>query len=524
MEQVNVGFIDLVTLSFLKKPFRKFAPTSKVKTKFTSMNIQLIPSLTTQNTVIIPVVENDALIYTLEKIAEMTGADATNLADDFKAKAKETLSFYANAKSFKKVILIGLGKEPKTRKIIETFRSFFYKNKKKLAGDVAIDLKSGNTSDLTEYIVNGIFLASYEISFLRTEEKKENDFYEGDNLLTLVSKENIEQAAQKGKATADTQRNMLQLVDSPANYKTPQQMAQYVVNSGEQNGFKTTIYDAAQCEEIGLYALLAVGRGSIDNPPVFIVMEYDGTTEKGKNTIGLVGKGVTFDTGGVSLKPGDNMNYMKSDMGGAAAVIGTIELLAKLKAPVKVIAIVPATENCIDGKAVKPGDVINSYAGKTIEVINTDAEGRLILADGLSYMKKNFNPDIMIDLATLTGSAVRALGFGTAALMSNNDSLVENLYKAAEQTDEKVWRMPLWDDEYKDMMRSDVADIMNLSVAPVAGAITAAKFLEFFIDEHPNWAHLDIAGVAFGGSEYGKMKSGTAYGVRLLTEFILNEG
>jgi leucyl aminopeptidase len=492
------------------------------------MNIQLIPSLTTQDTVIIPVVENDALVSTLKKVAEMTGTDAANLSDDFKAKAKETLSFYANAKSFKKVILIGLGKEPKTRKVIETFRSFFYKNKKKLAGDIAIDLKSGDTSDLAEYIVNGVFLASYEISFLRTEEKKENDFYDGDNSLTLISEKDVKEAAQKGKATADTQRNMLQLVDSPANYKTPQQMAQYVVNSGEENGFKTTIYDAAQCEEMGLHALLAVGRGSIDNPPVFIVMEYDGVLDSArtdnKKTFGLVGKGVTFDTGGVSLKPGDNMNYMKSDMGGAAAVIGTMELLAKLKAPVKVIAIVPATENCIDGKAIKPGDVINSYAGKTIEVINTDAEGRLILADGLNYMKKNFNPDIMIDLATLTGSAVRALGFGTAALMSNNDLLVENLYKAAEQTDEKVWRMPLWDDDYKDMMRSDVADIMNLSVAPVAGAITAAKFLEFFIDEHPNWAHLDIAGVAFGSTEYGKMKSATAYGVRLLTEFILNEG
>ena len=250
------------------------------------MNIQLIPNLTTQDTVIIPVVENDALVSTLEKIAEMTGTDAANLSDDFKAKEKETLSFYANAKSFKKVILIGLGKEPKTRKVIEAFRSFFYKNKKKLAGDIAIDLQSGNTSDLAEYIVNGIFLASYEISFLRTDEKKETDFYDGNNSLTLISEKDVKEAAQKGKATADTQRNMLQLVDSPANYKTPQQMAQYVINSGEENGFKTTIYDAAQCEEMGLHALLAVGRGSIDNPPVFIVMEYDGTTEKGKKTIG----------------------------------------------------------------------------------------------------------------------------------------------------------------------------------------------------------------------------------------------
>lgn len=509
------------------------------------MNIETAPNFTTQNTLIIPITENDRLNATLESIAEMTGANATNLLADFKAKAKESLSFYATEKSFQRVILLGLGKEPKTKKVIETFRSFFYKNKKKLTGSVAIDLNSGNTSDFAEYIVNGTFLASYEIGFLRTEEKQESDFYDGDNSLTIISEKDIDEAVNRGQSTAETQRNMLQLVDSPANYKTPQQMAEYVVNSGKENGFKTTIYDAAQCEEIGFHALLAVGRGSIDNPPVFIVMEYDGTEDDAPKeiptegqfidatrsavsnaksvtkTIGLVGKGVTFDTGGVSLKPGDNMNYMKSDMGGAAAVIGTVELLAKLKAPVKVIGIVPATENCIDGKAIKPGDVINSYSGKTIEVINTDAEGRLILADGVHYMKKHFNPDIMIDLATLTGSAIRALGFGTAALMSNNDFLVEGLYKAADQTNEKVWRMPLWDEDYKDMMKSDVADIMNLSVAPVAGAITAAKFIEFFTDGHPNWAHLDIAGVAFGSSEYGKMKSATAYGVRLLTEFIL---
>lgn len=518
----------MITKSFLKKPFRKFVAKGEtkanlIKTKYKSMNIEITTKLTSQNTLIIPVLENDALETNLSKIAKMTGVDAANLSADFKAKASESSSFYASGKSFKKVILIGLGKEPKSRKVIETFRSFFYKNKKKLSGNVAIDFSTANTSALAEYIANGIFLAPYEIGFLQTEEKKDVDFFSGENSVTFVSETNIDAAVEKGKATAETQRNMLQLVDSPANYKTPQQMAKYVVDSGNANGFKTIIYDAAQCEEIGLHALLAVGRGSIDNPPVFIVMEYDGTGEANAKTIGLVGKGVTFDTGGVSLKPGDNMNYMKSDMGGAAAVIGAVELLAKLKAPVKVIGIVPATENCIDSLAIKPGDVINSYAGKTIEVINTDAEGRLILADGVHYMKKHFNPDIMIDLATLTGSAIRALGFGTAALMSNNDSLVEKLYKAAEQTNEKVWRMPLWDEDYKDMMKSDVADIMNLSVAPVAGAITAAKFIEFFTDEHPNWAHLDIAGVAFGGSEYGKMKSATAYGVRLLTEFILKE-
>jgi leucyl aminopeptidase len=485
------------------------------------MNIQLSSTLQNHTTVIIPVIEDDQLKSTLSAIAKTAGIEEATLINDFKAKAKESFSFYVSGKSFGRMILIGLGKEPKTRKVIDTFRSFFYKNKKALSGNIAVDLQSGNTEQLAEYVVNGIVLAPYEIGFLKTENNKETDFYSGKNELTIITESDVAKAVEKGKVTAETQRNILKLVDSPANYKTPQQLAEYVVNSGKENGFKTTVYDAQQCEEIGLHALLAVGRGSIDNPPVFIVMEYDGSSTPDAKTIGLVGKGVTFDTGGVSLKPGDNMNYMKSDMGGAAAVIGTIELLAKLKAPVKVIGIVPATENCIDGKAIKPGDVINSYAGKTIEVINTDAEGRLILADGVFYMKKHFNPDIMIDLATLTGSTIRALGFETAALMSNNDELVKSLYAAADQTDEKVWQLPIWDDVYKDMMTSDVADIMNLSVAPVAGAITAAKFIEFFIDEHPNWAHLDIAGVAFGGSEYGKMKSATAYGIRLLTEFVL---
>lgn len=485
------------------------------------MKIHTSPTLTSHSVVIIPVIENESLTSSLANIAVLTGVELSILTADFKAKAKEQLSFYVTNKTYNRVTLIGLGKEPKTRQIIAIFRSFFYKNKQRLTGNVAVDLQTSKTEAFAEYIVNGICLAPYEIGFLKTEDKKEKDYYSGDNELTIITEDDISKAVEKGKATAETQQQMLTLVDSPANYKTPQQLADYVVKSGAKNGFKTTVYDAQQCQELGLHALLAVGRGSLDNPPVFIVMAYEGSSTTTTKTIGLVGKGVTFDTGGVSLKPGDNMNYMKSDMGGAAAVIGTIELLAKLKAPVKVIGIIPVTENLIDSLAIKPGDVINSYAGKTIEVINTDAEGRLILADGLHYMKKQFNPDVMIDLATLTGSAIRALGYGTAALMSNNQELVQQLYAAAAQTDEKVWQMPLWDDEYKEMMQSDVADIMNLSVAPVAGAITAAKFLEFFIDEHPNWAHLDIAGVAFGSSEFGKMKSATAYGVRLLTEFIL---
>jgi leucyl aminopeptidase len=196
-----------------------------------------------------------------------------------------------------------------------------------------------------------------------------------------------------------------------------------------------------------------------------------------------------------------------------------MELASKLKLPVHLIGVIPATENCVDGNALKPSDVISSYSGKTIEVIDTDAEGRLVLADGLAYIKKNYEPDVIIDLATLTGNCIAALGYVAAGLLSNNDELSDKLLNISQLTGEKLWRLPLWDD-YKDMMNSDIADIKNLSSAPLAGAITAAKFLEVFIDGHTNWAHLDIAGLAFGDSEFAKMKSGTAYGVRLLTAFL----
>ena len=213
------------------------------------------------------------------------------------------------------------------------------------------------------------------------------------------------------------------------------------------------------------------------------------------------------------------MHLMKSDMGGAAAVLGTMELAAKLGLPVHLVGIVPSTENMVDGLGTKPGDVIQSYLGKTIEVIDTDAEGRLILADGLSYLKKNFNPDSIIDLATLTGSIVATLGYNAAGLFSNDDALAASLSKAGDISGERLWRLPIWE-IYMDDMKSDVADISNLTSKPMAGAITAAKFLELFIDGHTSWAHLDIAGMALISNELGNSRVATAYGVRLLIEFL----
>jgi leucyl aminopeptidase len=292
------------------------------------------------------------------------------------------------------------------------------------------------------------------------------------------------------------------------------------MRSGSKYGFKVEVMDLGRIRNIGLHALLAVNQGST-HPPMFIVMEYkpeEAVSDLPK--VGLVGKGVTFDTGGLSIKPSTNMHYMKSDMGGAAAVFGTMEMAAKLQLPVHLIGVVPATDNSVDANAVKPSDVIDSYSGKTIEIIDTDAEGRLILADGIAYILRHYQPEILIDLATLTGSTVRTLGYHAAALFTNNDALYDQLNQVAEVSGEMVWRFPLWD-VYKEDIKSDVADVRNFSGRPIAGAIGAAKFLEFFTEEHPAWAHLDIAGVAFGDSEFSIQKSATAYGVRLLTEYLI---
>jgi leucyl aminopeptidase len=267
-----------------------------------------------------------------------------------------------------------------------------------------------------------------------------------------------------------------------------------------------------------LHALLAVSQGSAA-PPVFAILEYRYSGGPARAAVGLVGKGVTFDTGGLSIKPSTNMHLMKSDMGGAAAVFGVFAAAARLQLPVHLIGVAPMTENCVDAKAFKPSDVISSHSGKTIEIIDTDAEGRLLLADGLSYLASQYQLDAIIDLATLTGSTVRTLGYHAAALFCNNDRLSNQLFQAGMRTGERLWRFPLWD-IYKEEIKSDIADVRNFSGRPIAGAIGAAKFLEAFINGHPAWAHLDIAGVAFNDSEFAAQTSATGFGIRLLLNFL----
>ena len=308
------------------------------------------------------------------------------------------------------------------------------------------------------------------------------------------------------------------MVDLPPNVLTPEYLANWAEEKAKSLKIKTTVFDEEKAEKEGLEAFLAVGRGSA-KPSKFIIIEY--RHADAKFHLGLVGKGVTFDTGGLNIKTA-GMVHMKSDMGGAAAVLAATQLIADLELPINLTTIVPSVENAVDKDAYLPSEVIGSHAGLSIEVIDTDAEGRLILADGLSYMVKNYAPDQLIDFATLTGSSVGTFGYECGALFANEDTFSKAIQEAGLATGEKVWPLPLWE-AYRSEMDSEIADIKNYHGKPIAGAITAAKFLEAFTHEHPKWAHMDIAGVAFGDTEFSKTKSGTAFGVGLLLKFIENQ-
>jgi leucyl aminopeptidase len=300
----------------------------------------------------------------------------------------------------------------------------------------------------------------------------------------------------------------------PGNVCTPSFLAKTAEDLAKRHGFAVTVLDKAGIVRERMGALLSVAQGSAEEPR-FIVLEYKGSDAA---PVVLVGKGVTFDTGGISIKPAQNMEDMKFDMSGAAAVLGTFEVLGRLKPKVHVVGLIPSTENMPSGTAVKPGDVITSHFGKTIEMVNTDAEGRLILCDALSYARR-FKPSAVIDIATLTGAIVIALGHTAAGVMGNDDALVEEVRAAGERAGERAWPLPMWED-YRELMKSDIADVKNAGGRP-AGSISAGWFLREFVDGF-SWAHLDIAGTAYTDREEpGRVKGPTGMGARLFSELVL---
>ncbi|MCY7356133.1 MAG: leucyl aminopeptidase [Rudanella sp.] len=476
-----------------------------------------ITSVAESTAIIIPIVQNDQLAAQLTALAATLNIPPTTLQADFKADAKEVLPVYQPGG--RKTYLLGLGKNPQTNDWFRVFRKFFFEQKARLPLTVSVDLRPFNTVAI-EGTVLGIRGGGYDLKLYQTDKPDSPVIYGSQGLVSLLVSDEATatETLNRAEAIAQTQREIIDLMNAPGNYKTPQTLADWATQSGEKHGYSVRVLNKAQIEAEGLLALLSVNRGS-DHEPAFIIMEYNPVGIENPKKVGLVGKGITFDTGGISIKPSASMHLMKSDMGGAAAVLGTLEVAAKLQLPVHLVGIVPSTENMVDGSATKPGDVIGSYLGKTIEVIDTDAEGRIVLADGLGYMVRNFQPDVLIDLATLTGSVIATLGYHAAGLFTNNDDLATQLTRAADQPGERLWRLPLWD-VYSEDIKSDVADLKNFSGKPLAGAITAGKFLEVFTENHPAWAHLDIAGTAFGDTEFGSQKNGTGFGIRLLIEWL----
>ncbi|MEM9928204.1 MAG: leucyl aminopeptidase family protein [Bacteroidota bacterium] len=321
---------------------------------------------------------------------------------------------------------------------------------------------------------------------------------------------------------AAAQLSIMALVDAPANVKRPQYLADWAVDSGQTHGYEVQVLDKAACVKEGFGALLAVNRGSEDEAR-FIIMEYRGEGAPEDGPTAIIGKGITFDTGGVSIKGSANLHLLKTDMGGAAATFGALEAAARLRLPVHLVGIVPSTDNSVDALSYKPSDVIVGHSGKSIEIIDTDAEGRLVMSDGLSYAIKHYQPKTLMDIATLTGSAVRTFGYECAAIMSKNEALVNSFREAGDACGERVWPLPPWD-SYRSGLDSDVADIKNYSGRPINGAIDAFKFLEFFTDQHPAFIHFDIAGVALKQGPFAKDRQATGFGMRLLVTWLEAQG
>ena len=426
---------------------------------------------------------------------------------------------YLAEKNDNTYVFIGLGKTINYKSLKTIFRRISSKQKENFSSNVALVIPEQCIEEQVEAMVSGLLLGTYNLGHFKSE-KQQHPFLNPEFTLNLVSENDYLAAAKKGIKIAKAQLSTFNLVDLPPNTINPKYLANWAKETGEKYGFDVEVLGYEASKIVGLGAFLAVGKGS-ENEPQFIIMNYTPVTEvKHMKHVGLVGKGITFDTGGINIKTA-GMVHMKCDMAGGGAVFGAMQLIADLQLPVKVTAIVPCAENAVDGKSFLPSDVIHSYSGHSIEIIDTDAEGRLVLADGLSYLIKNFKPEYIVDIATLTGSSVATLGYECAALFTNNVEMAKKLQENGDSIGERLWPLPLWD-VYKSDIESDIADVKNYSGKPVAGAISAAKFLEYFTKEHKAWAHLDVAGVAFGDDEFAKSKHATAFGVHLLTKFIEN--
>ncbi|WP_020405677.1 leucyl aminopeptidase [Hahella ganghwensis] len=439
-------------------------------------------------------------------------------AGDISSNTGEVSWVHTPDKPAKRLLFVGLGKSKeldaaKTRKAISAVMSALAKSS---AGNAVSTLseyasKSFPNDRIVEHSILALENALYKFDQLKSEKAKPGKLKQLKLTGTKADSEAVTKATAIAKGVALTK----DLGNLPGNICTPEYLATQAKDMAKSyKSVKTTVLDEKKMKELGMGSLLSVAAGSAE-PPRLITIEYKGADSKQKPHV-LVGKGITFDTGGISLKPGQSMDEMKYDMCGAASVFGTLTALAEMNAPINVVGVVAAAENMPGGKATKPGDIVTSMSGQTIEILNTDAEGRLVLCDALTYCEK-FNPQTVVDIATLTGACIIALGNETTGLMANDEKLAQEILAAGQASGDRAWQLPLWD-EYQSALDSNFADMQNIGDR-AAGTITAACFLSRFTKKY-RWAHLDIAGVAWTS---GKAKGASGRPVPMLTEYLLNK-
>ena len=450
-------------------------------------------------------------------------------AGDFLAKEEQTLMFYPEKsgktrKRIKRVLIVGLGKDDFSREIFRKCGGAAslaaLKTKARKIIVTIPEIKGFNRSELTECLVEGLFLGAYQFRKYKTNHDNNDEEEEsaGIDEIALYAPDaaGVRKGLKRGSGAAEAVGVARDMANEPGNYWTPSRFADYGRELADKYGFKARILSKRDMKRLGMGGILGVSQGS-DQPPEMVILEY--RTGKKVPTLLIVGKGLTFDSGGISLKPAAGMGDMKYDMSGGAAVLAAMQAIGE-ESPkrVDIVAIVPATENLPGPSALKPGDVITHYGGKTVEVVNTDAEGRLILADALAYGVDKFKPDAVIDLATLTGAVIIGLGHHRIGMLSNDDKLAGRITHAGERSGELLWQLPLGP-EYTKQLKSRVADMKNVG-GRAAGTITAAAFLEKFVGDVP-WAHLDIAGTAWNYTKKSYVPKGpSGIGVRILLELV----
>jgi leucyl aminopeptidase len=444
---------------------------------------------------------------------------------EFTGKLNQLLMLHLRGETpAKRVLLVGLGKkkEISTEKIRQAMGSASRSIREAGIKSFSTPLHGRgqntiSTSESAQSIVEGCLLGLYQFTAYRTEKRDEIKAVEQITLVDRTEGKIAEVAggSRSGQILAEAVNFVRDLCNHPSNVVTPSRLADEARTIAKEFGLTCRVIEKDEAESLGMGAFLGVARGSLE-PPKFIILEYAGGKKKEAPVV-IVGKSITFDSGGISIKPAEKMEQMKTDMSGGATVLGTMKALAQLQLPVSVIGILPATENMPSGTAVKPGDVVKTMSGKTIEVINTDAEGRMVLADALAYAAR-YKPSAIVDLATLTGACVVALGNHATGVMGTNPKLIERLKQAGEHCGERVWELPLWE-EYQEQIKSDVADMKNVG-GRGGGAITAAAFLQKFVGDIP-WAHLDIAGTSWNDEARPYAPKGaTGVGVRLLIQWL----